>query len=228
MEESIPHTEKYLNGYSLISLGYRDYIAARFLLNNRFVIQGLTLASTAVEKYLKALIVFTSKDKVKYYYHLDNLEKLKNILSKNNYNITEKLDPVFLSILEKAFKIRYYDKIQKPIIIGFYMNQFIGELDHTIYIMETFVLRTQKNETPYRRAIENKDPHLYKNNFILHKQNKKDFMEKPGFAFSVQIKVSSAVHMENTVVCKKIATKYEGHISTFTDFQSNWYVVKNQ
>jgi HEPN domain-containing protein len=58
---------------SLTDLGYRDYIGARFLLNNEFVIQGLTLASTAVEKYLKALIVLVSKEKEKYNYHFDNL-----------------------------------------------------------------------------------------------------------------------------------------------------------
>ena len=49
MEKSIPYTEKLLIAYSLIDVGYRDYIAARFLLNNRFTVQGLTLASTAIE-----------------------------------------------------------------------------------------------------------------------------------------------------------------------------------
>lgn len=60
---SITQTEKFLNGPTLLDLGYRDYIAARFLLNNKFIIQGLTLASTALEKYLKSLIVLTSKEK---------------------------------------------------------------------------------------------------------------------------------------------------------------------
>ena len=65
MGKSITHTEILLTGSSLMDLGYRDYIAARFLLNNKFIIQGLTLASTALEKYLKSLIVLTSKEKEK-------------------------------------------------------------------------------------------------------------------------------------------------------------------
>jgi hypothetical protein len=74
MGKSITHTEIFLTGSSLMDLGYRDYIGARFLLNNKFIIQGLTLASTALEKYLKSLIVLTSKEKEKYNYHLDNIE----------------------------------------------------------------------------------------------------------------------------------------------------------
>jgi len=228
MSKSITYTEKFLTGYSLIGLGYRDYIAARFLLNNRFIIQGITLASTAIEKYLKSLIVFTSKEKEKYRYHFDNLEKLKSILSKNNHDVTEKFDPVFLNILEKAYKVRYYDKIEEPILIGFYINQFIGELDDTIHLMEAFVIRTQKNETPYRRAIENKDPHLYENNFVLNKQNKKDYMEKPDDGFSIYISAVSSVHSETIVNRKNISNKYEGRLSTFTEFQPNWSIINNQ
>ncbi len=217
-------SDKFLTGQSLIDLGYRDYIAARFLLNNHFIVQGLTLASTAIEKYLKSLIVFTSQEKEKYNFHLDNLGKLKDILSKNNNDVTEKFDPVFLSILEKAYKIRYYDNIKEPIAISFFINQFIGELDDTIHLMENFVLKVHSMETIYRRAVENKDPHLYKNNFILNKQNKKKFMEKPDNGFSIYIQVGASVHSENIVKGKNIKNKYEGRLSLFKDFRPNWFV----
>jgi hypothetical protein len=214
-----------------MDLGYRDYIAARFLLKNRFIIQGLTLASTAIEKYLKSLIVFTSKEKERYSYHLNNLEKLKNILSKNNCDIIKEFDPVFLSILERIYKIRYYDKLEDPITIGFFINQFIGELDNTVEILERFVMKIQNDKasiSSYWRAIENKDPHLYENNFILSKQNKKDFMEQPDDGFSIHIYVSSAVYRENIVKGKDISNKYEGCLSTFTEFQPNWSIPNNQ
>jgi hypothetical protein len=212
---------------SLIDLAYRDYIAARFLLNNELVIQGLTLASTAVEKYLKSIIVFHSIEKINYYYHFDNLEKLKNALL-NIYDITETFDPVFLAILEKAYKIRYYDKLKEPILIGIYLNQFIGELDATILDLEKFIMKTQNGNcrfTNYWRAIEKKDSNLYENNFLLAKQEKKEFMEKPTFAFSIHIQAgTSAINFENTVTCKKIATKYEGHLATFDEFQQKWNI----
>lgn len=224
MGKSITHTEIFLTSSSLIDLGYRDYIAARFLLNNKFIIQGLTLASMALEKYLKSLIVLTSKEKEKYNYHLDNIEKLKNILARNYHDVTRKFDPVFLNILEKVYKIRYYDNLKEPLFIGFYLNQFIGELDDTIHSLEQLF----PNTSPYTRAVKNNTHHLYENNFILNKLNKKEFMEKPDTGFSVRIAVGSQVFTESTVEGKDISNKYEGQIATFTDFQPNWSVPSHQ
>jgi HEPN domain-containing protein len=221
LDKSITYTEKCFTGNWLIDLGYRDYIAARFLLNSRFVVQGLTLASTAVEKYLKAVIVFNSKEREKYHYHFDNLEKLLALVSKSNHKLIEKVDPVFFELLESAFKIRYYDKIKNPIFIGIYLNQFIGELDSTIDLLEKFIAQTQNGETfrtGYKRAIENKDPHLYENNFILTHQNKKDFMEKPDDGFSIYLRVGGSTQEERIVKAKDIVNKYDGRIATFKEF----------
>jgi HEPN domain-containing protein len=214
--------KKYLNATTLVDLGYRDYIAARFLLNNEFVIQGLTLASTAVEKYLKAIIELTSKKKEWYNFHLDRIEELQGLLTKNYRDITQDFDPVFLDILVKIYKIRYYDNIKEPILIGFYLNQFIGTLDETIHSLEKLV----EDKTPYKRAVENKDPHLYKNNFILNKKDRKEFMEKPDTGFAVRINIGLFAQSETIVKGKNISNKYEGCMSTFTDFQLNWDVTK--
>lgn len=227
MSKSLTFTEKQLKGSTLVDLGYRDYIAARFLLNNKFIIQGLTLASTAVEKYLKGLIVFTSKEKEKYNVHLDNIGKLKTILRKNDCDVIKNFDLIFIKILEDVYKIRYYDTLKKPVTMGFYLNQFIMELDHIIHLMETSINPeiSLNPITPYKRAVKNKDPHLWENNFILNKKDKKTFMEKPTTAFSVHIYVSSINHSESTVVGRDITPpKYEGQLSTFTDFQPNWYI----
>lgn len=222
MNKSITFSEKNLKGNSLLNLAYKDYIAARFLLNNRFVIQGITLASTAVEKYLKALIFFTSKEKEKLKFHLNNFDKIKDILSKNEYDITGKLDTVFLDILQKGYEIRYYDEIEDPIIIGFFINQFIGELDDTINFLETCVMKTQNDtafRTSYGRAINDKDPNLYQNNFILNKQNKKVFMERPDDGFYIEIFISSGVNSECIVWGEGISNHYNGCISVFKGLQ---------
>jgi len=226
MENSIAWTEKLYKGHWLMDLGYRDYIAARLLLNNHLIIQGLTLASTSVEKYLKALIVFNLNEKENYYYHFDRFEKLKNILTKVNNDITVEFDPVFIEILENAFKIRYYDRIEKPIFMGFYINQFIGELDYTIDYIERFIANTQNGResmSVYNRAIKNNDSNLYKNNFILSKENKKDFMEKPDVGFSIHIRIGSVVQEEKIVKGGSTKNKYEGRISKFTEFNPNLY-----
>lgn len=226
MANSITWTEKLYEGHWLMDLGYRDYIAARLLLNNHLIVQGLTLASTSVEKYLKALIVFNFKEREKYYYHFDNFEKLKNLLYKVNKDVTGEFDPVFLEILENAFKIRYYDKIKQPVFMGFYINQFIGELDYTIDFLEKLIAKTENGGasfSAYNRAIESNDSHLYENNFVLNKENKKDFMEKPDIGFSIHIRIGSVVQTEEIVKGGSTKNKYEGRISKFTEFGSNLY-----
>ncbi|MEA4975292.1 MAG: hypothetical protein VB046_06105 [Paludibacter sp.] len=226
MDNPITWTEKLYKGHWLMDLGYRDYIAARLLLNNHLIIQGLTLASTSVEKYLKALIVFNLKEREKYHYHFDRFEKLKNLLNKVNKNVTGKFDPFFLEILQNAFRIRYYDKIEQPVFMGFYINQFIGELDYTIDFIENFITETENGGecfSAYYKAIQNNDSHLYENNFVLSKENKKDFMEKPDVGFSIYIRIESVVQEEKIVKGGSTKNKYEGRISKFTEFGSNLY-----
>lgn len=221
MDKSITFMEKLSTGYSFTDLGYRDYIAARFLLNNHYILQGLTLASIAVEKYLKAIIVFNLQEREWYNYHFDRFEKLKNLLANVNSDVTKEFDPVFVAILEKAFKIRYYDKIEKPIFMGFYINQFIGELDYTIDYLENFIFNTQSCGQPitvYNKAVINKDSDLYYNNYILNKENKKYFMEKPDIGFSIYISIGSVVHKEKIVKGGSTRNKYDGQIAEFTEF----------
>jgi len=226
MDKSITWTEKLYKGHWLMDLGYRDYIAARLLLNNHLIVQGLALASTSVEKYLKALIVFNLNERERYHYHFDKFEELKNLLKKVNKDVTGELDPVFLEILEIAFKIRYYDKIEQPVFMGFFINQFIGELDYTIAFLENFIAKTENGEmstSAYNRAIKRNEPHLYQNNFVLNKENKKDFMEKPDIGFSINIRIGSVVQEEKIVKGGSTKNKYEGRISKFTEFGSNLY-----
>ncbi|MBW8198289.1 hypothetical protein [Flagellimonas abyssi] len=221
MKDSISYFEKINKGSALIDLGYRDYIAARVLLNKHLLVQGLTLASTSVEKYLKAIIVLNLKKKEHYHYHLDRFESLKKLLSKLNNDVTEEFDSIFLDILQNAFRIRYYDKINRPIFMGFYINQFIGELDFTVDFMEKYIYSSQNggfSMTKYFQAIENNDTHLYENNYILKNENKKEFMERSDIGFSIYINTGPKFHRENVVKGGITKNKYDGEISKFTDF----------
>ena len=125
----------------LLSLGYRDYIASRFLLNNDYILQGTLLASSAVEKYLKAGEALNGKRLNKH--HLDSLGQFKSLYSQTPYHMMfNVLDPVFLNILGKAYRYRYYDEktITKPDTIGFLVNQFLGTLDFTILNLIVYLL----------------------------------------------------------------------------------------
>lgn len=222
MGKPVSWAERQLKGSTLVDLGYRDYIAARFLLNNRFIIQGLTLASTAVEKYLKSLLVYNLTEKEWYNYHFDRIGKLQDLLDEHYFDVTEEFDPVFLVLLEKAFKIRYYDGLKRPMEFGFYLNQFIGELDNTINLLETALGPDISFNplTPYKKAVQNKDPHLFENNYILIGQDKKAFMETPTIAFSIHIYTSSTTFIEKPVVgIDIIPPAYEGQLSLYDEFQ---------
>lgn len=218
---------------SLIDLAYRDYIGARFLLNNQLVLQGLTLASTAVEKYLKAIIVFNLEVTERYNYHFDRFEKLKELLVKSKCKkLVEDFDPVFLNVLERAFKIRYYDGLKEEIEIGIYLNQFIGELDEVINILETYIDDSQNNGnkfSTYWRAIEKKDSRLYEENFILNQINKKKFMEKPGYAFSIYIRPGLVMSGEKICLSENISKTYEGRLSVFDEFlpSGEWRIIQD-
>lgn len=224
MSKSDTLFEKCSASSTLIDLAYRDYIGARFLLNNQLVLQGLTLASTAVEKYLKAIIVYNLEKKERYNYHFDRSEKLKALLVKSKCTLIENFDSVFLNVLEKAFKIRYYDGLKEEIEIGIYLNQFIGELDEVIYILETYIAKSKNNGSkfsPYWSAIKNKDSLLYEENFILNRIDKKIFMEKPGYAFSIYICPGLVNSSEKICLSENISKKYEGQLSVFDEFLPN-------
>jgi hypothetical protein len=52
-------------------------------------------------------------------------------------------------------------------------------------------------------------------------------MEKPTTAFSIHVYVSSPHQIENTAEGKNIKPpKYEGQLSTFTEFLPDWSVPK--
>lgn len=193
-------------------------------LNIHQIIQGLTLASTAVEKYLKAIIVLSIKQNEQYNVHMDKVKKLEAILVKNKVKIFEKLDPLFLEILQNVYKIRYYDKLTAPIYIGLFINQFIGELDWTVNFLESYI-NPDGMRTQYRAAIEKKDPDLFKNNFVLGGKDKKKFMEKVDVGFSVYILVQKAaglMHEEKVVKGGRYRNKYEGRIAEFREFKPEW------
>ncbi|WP_281989920.1 hypothetical protein [Aquimarina aggregata] len=110
--------------------------------------------------------------------------------------------------------------------MGLYINQFIGELDYTIDFMERYIANSQnggESISAYNRAIKNDDSHLYENNFILSKEDKKEFMEKPDVGFSIHIRIGSVIQSEEIVKGGSTKNKYEGQISKFTEFTHNLY-----
>jgi hypothetical protein len=187
----------------LIRTAYNDYIAARVLLNKNYTLQGVILASTALEKYFKALVVVHS-GKIKPV-HFDRFDQIKKAVEEIGYDvIINKMDPRFIGILTKVYPLRYYDNIKSPTSIGFFKNQFLGELDQAIYWFDQALILSDDKGTvlsPLKRDFQNKNLDLFENNWITQKPfDKKKFMETdcegfaiylhPGYLFS-EVNVSS-------------------------------------
>jgi hypothetical protein len=203
------------NAISFNTLAYNDYIAARVLLNNSLEIQGATMASTAIEKYIKVILAYHGKSKN---VHLDKMADLVKSLNDCYFDVTSLLDKAFLEIIEKVYKVRYIDKITDSITFGFFLNQFLGELDYTVYLFENNVISGMNNamgnqiKTQYHRAVDSKDVHLYQNNYLLNGQTKDKYMTMEDTGFSVQITPLSEGQEMFIARSQKMKVPYNGQI----------------
>ena len=214
--------------YKLLNSAYDDYIAARYLLNEeRYLLQAVTLASTAVEKYIKSVLAVIGQGN-RMRFHLHQAHKLKKLLNDHYTDFTRFFDPYFLEILGLAYQHRYYDVEQKA-TIGFFINQFLGELDFVVYYVEYKILADSKDgngqplKTAYKAQVEQSSEDLYLNNYIFNQISKKQHMEKPGNAY--------ALHLDHRLLhailisCKNIVVPYEGrmmriHVQSSDDAKS--------
>ena len=180
---------------ALMSIGYRDYIASRVLINNNYILQGALLASTAVEKYLKAVLALHG---FRTDIHMDNYKKFKKLFVRTPYNMMfDVLDPVFMELLAKAYRYRYLDEktITKPDTIGFLVNQFLGTLDFTILKLDSLmIIQKESNEgvktimdSELKMAAKRGLPDLWVNNYVLHKIDKTEFMNRKSAAFGFSV-----------------------------------------
>ncbi len=174
----------------MIQTAYSDYIAARVLLNKNHTLQGVILASTAIEKYFKALIIAHSG--INKPVHFDKFDRIKKAVEEIGYSVLiDNMDPCFIDILTKAYPLRYYDNIEFPTSIGFFKNQFLGELDQAIYFFDkAIILSNDKGAilSPFKLDLQNKNPDLLENNWVSHNpMDKKRFMEANCEGFAIYI-----------------------------------------
>ncbi len=197
--------------------GYDDYIAARILLNKGYILQGATLAATAVEKYLKAILGALNA-KVGWL-HLDKLEKIKQAFNGTSYEaIFEHLDNTFLEILSNVYRFRYLDGISKPIQFGFFVNQFLCELDYTVNAIEGVLKIRNKGKrvSNLQRDIDDENPDLFENNFLAEKVEKTSFMNRPSIGFGIYFDPRTNSPIELRGELGEIGGPYSGTILTLT------------
>lgn len=194
------------------NIAFRDYLAARHLLIDDFLLPGLTLSSFAIEKYFKCILAIKGIRTDK---HLDRLEVFKRLLS-TNIPFFNKFDEKYLKLLSRVYDLRYYDHIKGEQSIGFYKWQVLGELDYMVNIIESSINKTFKSQ--YLESIN--DKRLFRENYISNNINKKDFMERKGLACVLFLNdsiINNVGSKDLVIEMKDInAAPYEGCISSIS------------
>ncbi len=176
--------------------------------------QGVLLACSAIEKYLKAATIVVNGDFQKV--HIRDVRKLKQLFrGRAEEEIFNYFDDTFFKALRSAYEFRYIDQVKAPKSFGFIINQFLGELDYTVDKLESLFIVEHASGgywiSNYKRAIADNDPDLYLNNYLLNKEDKNQFMERASQVFGRHYDPAKMV-VVNIELTEKISFKYEGHI----------------
>lgn len=153
-----------------LDVAYKDYLAARVLLNADLLVQGAVLASTAIEKYFKALLAFRGHQS---HGHL----KKAHINAAKNFDarLARVLNDEFLTLLQRAYSLRYLDDLAPDFDLVIASREFLAELDFTACMLqESFTLRQAGAEIvqTYHEHKRQGDARLMDNNFVFMDEEK--------------------------------------------------------
>jgi hypothetical protein len=171
-----------------VDLAFKDYLAARVLLNKELVLQGTILASKSIEKYCKTLALMdVSGNKVLGQLKEHPLQAVNAVDAK----FFAKLNPSFLKMLQVVSKL--YSDFEKPapgFTIYLQRRPILAELDFTaIAVFQKFTFRqhNEKLDTQFDRMIKKRDPRLWENNYILNNFDKNDFITARDIVYGVHV-----------------------------------------
>ena len=176
-----------LMAHSYVTLGYKDYVAARSLLRGGHLLQGVTVASTAVKKYLKAvLLVFGARGRG----HLDH-PGLWTLFQSSGADLVGVLNHEFIHFLGRAYRLRYVDDLKADINLGIEQYKVLAELDFTISAIEGR-LTLQRGEEPevgsvYQIALKSNEPALCDDNYVRLGIDKRTFVERRQKLYAVYV-----------------------------------------
>jgi hypothetical protein len=143
------------------------------------------LGSSAVEKYIKALLAIRGEN-ARGHLKKAHISSLKNFIP----DLTKKLNFEFLEFLRKCYSLRFTDGLQDNFNISVYARETLAEIDYTIYNMEFQLNFQSSNEieviSMYRNALNSSDKRLFEDNYILLNQDKNIFLSKPDVAYGMR------------------------------------------
>ena len=157
-----------------------DYLAARKLLTDGFLLQGAALANTALEKYLKALLFLHGEKVVRLH---DPLVIYKQV---QTCGCSLELDEAFLELLGKSYRMRYPDDIEDGYNLVLSQALLLDALDQSVKSISDRVVVGNLNGAVKRKVellAEQKAPQLCSMNTALGSITKDALLSQPSQVF---------------------------------------------
>lgn len=181
--------EKFTKISGFLLSGYRDYLAARTLINNGLLYRGVIVSATAIEKLLKVFLVLNANPK-----RTHDVSKLFKEAVKFDAELEHKFNQDFLDFLSKAYRLRYFDdnifnhsngkfKLSVP------QYKTLAELDFTtLTILNSIKVEYQGQilHHEYHDHLEEENKLLFEKNYLLTGINKKDFIEQKQYVYQIR------------------------------------------
>ncbi|MGO4395290.1 hypothetical protein AB4Z46_28440 [Variovorax sp. M-6] len=164
---------------------FGDYLAARILLNARMPHQGAMMASTALEKYFKTILVTRGQ---RIHGHLQTAHW--NSVGHLYPELVAQLDRDFVKLCQKSYALRYTDDLPKGYNIVIASREFLAELDASVATIQRGIryrLSERDTQTDFERHRASNDERLLTNNHVLLGIEKYDFIySESQFVFEVR------------------------------------------
>jgi len=184
-----------------------DYICARTMLINGFLVQGAVLSNTALEKYLKAVMLVKGVKLMKTH----NVIRLYDHLKGDGF---PPLHEGYLRTLGKAYKMRYPDDLERNFNVGLCQSQMLAELDSSVYMVRKgfgFQLNDGTSmKTAFDTMLENADPFLVNRNSAFSAYERAELFTEPVLCYDIRVMPDGSI----------LQIKYTAHSKDDGDFES--------
>jgi hypothetical protein len=173
---------------------FDDYLSSRVLIRYQQLVQASVLASTAIEKYCKAILAFRGNSsqghlKIKHWNCLKNFDP----------GLYSTFNEKFFIFLQKCYALRYPDALPNGYNLVIRSRELLAELDHTaISIEEKFsVSRKNTEEKNLLKILRAKnDERLVWNNYKFTTENRFAFMARDNqHVYECRMIAGSLVHI---------------------------------
>ena len=161
-----------------------DYLAARSLLLDHFIVQGAILSNTAIEKYLKTVSLVEGEALPRKH----DVPNLYEILTNGKKDLG--INEAYLNLLFECYKMRYPDDLEIGFNIALSETRMLVELDCTVYkIRKGFGFQSDGKPVKTRidSLLESKDDNLLRDNCYFGTTDRKELFGRDTHCYEMRV-----------------------------------------